>query len=84
MNLHQPHPDNLMKTTHLTPICTVQSVTYTPERRVITLTSITLNPTATRLALKRRKASFRLKILMGAEAECSFAPAIQVRSLAKP
>ena len=50
-----------MKFTSLTPICAVQSVSYTPERRVITLTSTLPSSIAAQPAVKRRKSPFRLK-----------------------
>ncbi len=84
MNPFQPHKENFMKTAHLPPICAVQSITYRPERRVITLASTVSSLIAPRLAVKRRKTRFRLIIQMAPEAASSFATTIQVRSQAKP
>jgi hypothetical protein len=86
MNSLQPHEDNLMKPTHLTlptPTCTVQSITYTPERRVIKLANTVPGLIATRIAIKRRKTPFRLKIEMAPEAASGFKPTIRVRSRTK-
>lgn len=84
MNSHPTHAENSMKTVPPPPICTVQSVTYTPERRVITLMIIVPSSTAAPVAARRRKAPFRLKIQMPPEAGSSFEPVIEVRSPAKP
>lgn len=73
-----------MKTTPLPPICAVQSITYTPERRVITLARIAPPPDFARPPIKRRQSPFRLHLLMAPEAASSFEPAIHVRSPAKP
>jgi hypothetical protein len=75
-----------MKPTHLTlptPTCTVQSITYTPERRVIKLASTVPGLVATRIANKRRQTPFRLKIELTPETASSFKPTIQVRSQTK-
>jgi hypothetical protein len=72
-----------MKTLQLQPTYTVQSITYTPERRVMTFSRIAPRPDFTRPPGKRRKAPFRLQLIMGPEAECSFEPTIQIRSQAK-
>ncbi len=72
-----------MKFTPLTPICAVQSITYTPERRVITLSRIAPHPDYARLPVRRRKAPFRLHLNMAPEAASSFEPVIQVRSQSK-
>ncbi len=72
-----------MKFAPLTPICAVQSITYTPERRVITLSRIAPHPDYTHKPAKRRKAPFRLHLLMAPEATSSFEPVIQVRSQSK-
>jgi hypothetical protein len=66
-----------------TPICAVQSITYTPERRIITLANKVPGLLATRMAIKRRKTPFRLKIELAPEAASSFKPTIQVRSRTK-
>ncbi len=72
-----------MKPTLPTPICAVQSITYTPERRVITFSRIAPHPDYADRPVKRRKAPFRLKLQLAPETPVSFAPAIQVRSPAK-
>lgn len=72
-----------MKKNHNLSPCAVQSVSYTPERRVMTFTSTAASPTATQSAVKRRKLSFRLKIMMAPEATFSFEPVIKVRTHAK-
>ena len=72
-----------MKFTPLTPICAVQSITYTPERRVITLSCIAPHPDYARLPFRRRKVPFRLQLMMAPESASSFEPTIQVRSQTK-
>lgn len=72
-----------MKALQLQPTYTVQSITYTPERRVMTFSRIAPRPDFTRPPGKRRKALYRLQLIMGPEAECSFEPTIQVRTQTK-
>ena len=84
MNLCPLHQENFMKFAPRTPICTVQSITYTPERRVITLSRIAPHPDYAHQPVKRRNAPFRLHLMMAPEAASSFEPVIQVRSQAKP
>lgn len=83
MNPQQPCVEKLMKTKHLPSPCVVQSVTYTPERRVMTFTSIAPNPGVARWPVRRRKAPLRLHLTMAPEAASSFEPTIQVRSQTK-
>jgi hypothetical protein len=83
MNLRKPHVNDFMKTAYLTPICAVQSITYTPERRVIKLASTVPGLITTRPAGKRRPAPFLLKIRMRPEAASGFEPTIQIRSQTK-
>ena len=83
MNIHQPGEENLMKIKNLPSPCVVQSVTYTPERRVLTFASIAPNPGPARWPVRRRKAPFRLHLTMAPEAASGFEPTIQVRSQAK-
>jgi len=83
MNTHQTHGENLMKKNHNLSPCTVQSVSYTPERRVMTFTSTAASPIDARPASRRRKPSLRLKIRMATESTTSFEPVIKVRKHAK-
>jgi hypothetical protein len=73
----------LMQTLELKATDTVQTVTYSPVRRVITITRLAPRPNVTRLPVKRRKAPFRLKIIMAPVSAYSFEPTIQVRSQTK-
>ena len=84
MNLCPLHQENLMKFTPLTPTCAVQSITYTPERRIITLSRIAAPCDYVHQPVKRRKASFRLHLMISPEAATSFKPVVQVRSQSKP
>jgi len=83
MNLCPLHQENFMKFTPLTPTCAVQSITYTPERRVITLSRIAPPCDYVQPPVKRRKSPFRLHLLMAPEAATSFEPVVQVRSQSK-
>ncbi len=83
MNLCPLHQETFMKFTPLTPTCAVQSITYTPERRVITLSRIAPPCDYVQPPVKRRKAPFRLHLKMAPEAASSFEPLIQVRSQSK-
>ena len=83
MKTPQPSKDQLMKTLLRQPIYSVQSITYTPERRVMTFSRIAPRPDFTRPPIKRRKAPFRLQLMMAPESAYSFEPTIQVRSETK-
>jgi len=83
MKTPQPRKHQLMKTLQLQPTYTVQSITYTPERRVMTFSRIAPRPDFTRPPIKRRKAPFRLQLMMAPEAASSFEPVIQVRTQTK-
>jgi hypothetical protein len=72
-----------MKFTPLTPTCAVQSITYTPERRVITLSRIAPPCDYVQQPVKHRKPPFRLHLKMAPEAASSFEPVVQVRSQSK-
>ncbi len=72
-----------MKKNHSLPPCTVQSVSYTPERRTMTFTSNAASATATPPTVKRRRPSFRLRIMMSPQAASSFEPVIKFRTPAK-
>ena len=81
---HCPLPqENLMKIAPLTPICAVQSITYTPERRIITLSRIAPPCDYVQQPAKRRPAPFRLHLITSPEAASSFEPVVQVRSQSK-
>lgn len=84
MNRCPLHQENLMKFTPLTPTCAVQSITYTPERRVITLSRIAPPCDYVQPPVQRRRSSFRLHLMMASEAASSFEPVVQVRSQSKP
>jgi len=83
MNTHQLYEENLMKTKQLPSPCVVQSVTYTPERRIITFSRIAPHPDYARQPVRRRKGPIRLHLTMAPEAVSSFEPVIQVRSQTK-
>jgi len=72
-----------MKTSQLPPICHVQSVTDATGRRTVTLSRIAPQPDYTPKPLRRRKAPFRLHLMMAPESAYSFEPTIQVRSQSK-
>jgi len=72
-----------MKTLIKLPFCALQSITYTPERRVMIFTSTVAWAGLTQRSLIRRRLPLRLKLLIEPEAAFSFEPVIQVRSLAK-
>ena len=84
MNAQQTHEDTLMKPSQLPPACTVQSVTDQTGRRTVKLSRIAPHPDYARRPSKRRKAPFRLHLMMAPESAYSFEPTIQVRSQSKP
>jgi len=69
-----------MKTLVKLPFCALQSITYTPERRVMIFTSTMACAGLTQRPLIRCRVPLRLKPLIEPEAAFSFEPVIQVRS----
>ena len=73
-----------MKNDPLPLVCTVQSVTDHTGRRILKFVRNAPDSTRVPVSFKRRKPSFRLKMLVASEAAFSFEPVIKVRSQSKP
>ena len=73
-----------MKTSSQPPTCALQSIIYTPERRVMIFTSKVTQPGAAHRTATRGQPTIHLKLLMAPEAQFNFELVVQVRSQEKP
>lgn len=81
MNHYQSTEEPVMKINPHADGCVLQSIIYTPQRRILIFASKLSQPALERPAVKRRRAPFRLPLMVDPEVLCRFEPEIQIRSL---
>jgi hypothetical protein len=81
MNQNHSTMEPNMKTNPYTDGCVLQSIIYTPERRILIFANRMPRPGLERPGTKRRRPPFRLPVMVEPEILCRFEPEIQIRSL---